>query len=438
MDWHPQHREVLDIPGSWPSSIQGWLREGASWLHTGTPRPADSGADVVVRHGGPLLETYWKQGIWKTYLEGEELDCSPWEALTLALQRHPLPWVGAATYEVCCAEAGHAFQPPAEGSLGMSWRGAAHAIHRQKADLELWGFESAAPKIPSLSAACALQRATAHLEPMWSQAEHRRAVDEIRHLIHEGAFYVANLCVPFRGDFSGDPVTFALAALRKARPPYGAFLPIGDGHLLCLSMERLLARRGDRIITEPIKGSAPFLGSPIEDASAAKALQANPKERAEHTMIVDLLRNDLGREAMTGSVHVEALMEVETFPTVQHLVSRIGATIKPEVSLAHLLRAVLPGGSVTGAPKHAVCNYLSGTEAGPRGFYCGALGWILPNGDMDLCLPIRTAHLQPGRITYWTGGGITRRSRAEEEWRELFLKARVLEGIADLAFPVSS
>jgi anthranilate/para-aminobenzoate synthase component I len=390
----------------------------------------------VALPGGPLLESYWEQGTWKTYLQGELRNESPWEALRSALERHPLPWVGAASYEVCCAEASHAFQPPLEGSLGMTWRGVTQAIHRQDASLEVWTFgDSTHPALPSFGTSCALQRAKARLEPRWRSTDHRHAVEEIQQLIRDGAFYVANLCMPFEGDFSGDPVTFALAALRKARPPYGAFLPAGNGHLLCLSMERLLARRGSRITTEPIKGSAPFMGAPEEDASAAKAMKADPKERAEHTMIVDLLRNDLGREAVAGSVHVEAFMEVETFPTVQHLVSRIGATLRPEVSLPQLLRAVLPGGSVTGAPKHAVCHYLSRTEAGPRGFYCGALGWILPDGDMDLSLPIRTAQLRPDRITYWTGGGITRRSQADEEWRELFLKARVLEGIADLTFP---
>jgi anthranilate/para-aminobenzoate synthase component I len=184
-------------------------------------------------------------------------------------------------------------------------------------------------------------------------------------------------------------------------------------------MERLLARRGDRLWTEPIKGS-------IALEAPAGTLAADPKERAEHTMIVDLQRNDLGRVSRSGSVVVQQLMAEEDFPTVRHLVSRVQGTAKPGLTLPELLRALLPGGSVTGAPKHAVCQWLADTEAAPRGFYCGALGWILPHGDLDLAMPIRTAQIQAGKLTYWAGGGITRRSVARREWDEVHLKTRAL------------
>jgi anthranilate/para-aminobenzoate synthase component I len=192
-------------------------------------------------------------------------------------------------------------------------------------------------------------------------------------------------------------------------------------------MERLLAKDGTRIWTEPIKGSVPFTGDRDLDEAAAKALSSDVKERAEHTMIVDLLRNDLGRVARVGSVRVASLMECRPFPTVQHLISKVEAELAPTVGLADLLRAVLPGGSVTGAPKRAVCAHLAESEAGPRGFYCGAIGWIGPFGNcLDLALPIRTAQLSGNRLTYWAGGGITRRSVPEKEWQELLLKTRVM------------
>jgi anthranilate/para-aminobenzoate synthase component I len=193
-------------------------------------------------------------------------------------------------------------------------------------------------------------------------------------------------------------------------------------------MERLLARRGDGLWSQPIKGSAPLTGDLPRDRAAADALAADPKERAEHTMILDLVRNDLGRVAVAGSVRVPRPMAVEPYPTVQHLVSTVEATAKPGLGLAELLRAVLPGGSVTGAPKHAVCSHLAEAEAGPRGFYCGAVGWISPNGDLDLALPIRTAQIQGNQLTYWTGGGITRRSNPSLEWAELHLKTRAILG----------
>jgi anthranilate/para-aminobenzoate synthase component I len=246
--------------------------------------------------------------------------------------------------------------------------------------------------------------------------------------ILDGAFYVANLCVPFEGRLDGDPVTLALSAFQRARPPFGALLDLGGPRLLSLSMERLLARRGDRLWSQPIKGSAPFSGNPEDDQTAAKALAADPKERAEHTMILDLVRNDLGRVARTGSVRVVNPMQVEPFPTVQHLVSTVEATARPGLGLAELLRALLPGGSVTGAPKHAVCRFLAQVEASPRGFYCGAVGWIAPNGDLDLALPIRTAQIQGDQVTYWAGGGITRRSDPTREWAELHLKTRAMTG----------
>jgi anthranilate/para-aminobenzoate synthase component I len=143
-------------------------------------------------------------------------------------------------------------------------------------------------------------------------------------------------------------------------------------------------------------------------------------------MILDLVRNDLGRVAQAGSVRVVDPMAVVPFPTVQHLVSTVEARARPGLGLAELLRAVLPGGSVTGAPKHAVCRFLAQVEAGPRGFYCGAVGWISPSGDLDLALPIRTAQIQGDQVTYWAGGGITRRSDPALEWAELHLKTRAM------------
>ena len=302
----------------------------------------------------------------------------------------------------------------------------------ENGNAEIWSW-TADPPDPAawrdrLASSCALGRASLALAPVWKESEHLAAVEQIQARILEGGFYVANLCVPFEGRLTGDPVTFALSAFRRARPPFGALLSLGGTRLLSLSMERLLARRGDRLWSQPIKGSAPLTGDPEHDRAAAEALAADPKERAEHTMILDLARNDLGRIARAGSVKVVRPMTVEPFPTVQHLVSTVEATARPGLGLADLLRAVLPGGSVTGAPKHAVCGHLAQVEAGPRGFYCGAVGWISPGGDLDLALPIRTAQIQGEQVTYWTGGGITRRSDPAREWAELYLKTHAITG----------
>lgn len=421
MDWNPPHRRPVALPGPWPACAQALLRDGAAWLHTGQDRPGDRGGDLLALPGGPRLETRWDGSAWVTTREGRRLPEAPWEALD-AFRSEGLPLVGAATFELACAEGGHAHQSPPAGFLGQRWIGVREALRVEGSRAELWSWGAAPPDPPAWGAACALGRLAFQLHPRWEASRHGAALAEAQARIREGGFYVANLCVPFEGPFTGDPITLALAAFRRARPPYGAFLPWGDPTLLCLSMERLLARRGDRLWTEPIKGSLPL-------TSERGALAADPKEKAEHTMIVDLQRNDLGRVSRAGSVRVTRLRQEEDYATVRHLVSCVEGELRDGLGLPDILRALLPGGSVTGAPKHAVCDWLAATEEGPRGFYCGALGWIHPNGDFDLCMPIRTAQLQEGHLTYWAGGGLTRRSDPAREWEELHLKTRALTQI---------
>ncbi|MBS1767466.1 MAG: anthranilate synthase component I family protein [Acidobacteria bacterium] len=420
----PRHRETLALPGPWPACAQSLLRAGAAWLHTGSLRPGDDGGDWLSLPGGSVLQSHWDGTAWRTEWDGRAVSATPWTALETAMPHGP--WIGAASYELACWEAGLPFQAPPPGALGMRWQSVPAALRVKDGKAEWWRFgEEPTPK-PHFGAACSLDRARMDLTPRWDEATHHAAVETIRGRIRDGDFYVANLCVPFEGAFEGDTITAALSAFRHARPPYGALLSLGDRTLLCLSMERLLSRRGARLRSEPIKGTVPLVGEPRADEDTARALQADPKERAEHAMIVDLIRNDLGRVSTTGSVEVPRFLEVERFPTVQHLVSRVESSAKPGAGLADILRAMLPGGSVTGAPKRAVCAHLAQAEAGPRGFYCGALGWIAPNGDLDLALPIRTAEIGEGRVTYWTGGGITFRSDAAKEWRELELKTRAV------------
>jgi len=376
-----------------------------------------------------VLASQWSGTAWTTTLDGRPCSGSPWAALEAALPGHPGPWVGAATFELACDEAALPRQPVAPGTLGQCWCGLRQALHIQGDQAELWSWEEARPD-PAweslLSPEASQAPAPLALRPRWSEAEHRAAVEGIRERILEGRFYVANLCVPFDGIYPDNSADLAFRAFARARPPFGALLDLEGLRLLSLSMERLLARRGSRIWSQPIKGSVPLTGEVDQDRRAAVALAADPKERAEHTMILDLVRNDLGRVARTGSVRVSRPMAVEPYPTVQHLVSTVEAEARPGLGLADLLRAVLPGGSVTGAPKHAVCGHLARTEAAPRGFYCGALGWIATSGDLDLALPIRTAQIAGDALTYWTGGGITRRSDPAREWAELFLKTRAI------------
>ncbi|WP_243300989.1 chorismate-binding protein [Geothrix oryzisoli] len=429
MDLAPRHRRPFPLPGPWPACARDLLRRGAAWLHTG-----GTGDGILGLPDSVTLTSRWSGSAWTTHLGGRIRPGTPWEALASALPGHPGPWIGAASFELACDEAALPRQELAPGTLGQHWRAIGQALRVQGDEAELWSWGEQPPdprtwETGLRTGACSVPASTPlDLLPRWAESDHRAAVETLRECILEGGFYVANLCVPFGSTFHGDPVELALGAFGRARPPFGALLDLGDLHLLCLSMERLLSRRGDRLWSQPIKGTVPLTGDADRDRRAAEALTADPKERAEHTMILDLVRNDLGRVARTGSVRVSHPMAVEPYPTVQHLVSTVEAEARPALGLADLLRSVLPGGSVTGAPKHAVCGHLARTEAAPRGFYCGALGWIAPSGDLDLALPIRTAQIAGGALTYWAGGGITRRSDPAREWAELVLKTRAITG----------
>jgi para-aminobenzoate synthetase component 1 len=176
-----------------------------------------------------------------------------------------------------------------------------------------------------------------------------------------------------------------------------------------------------------MKGTAPRSNDPLEDQRLGQRLQASEKDRAENLMIVDLLRNDLGRIALPGSVVAEPLFSLEAYPSVWTMTSTIQATIAPETSLEQILRALFPCGSITGAPKVAAMKRIQQTEAQPRGLYCGSVGWLAPNGDFSLNVAIRTLLLkQDGSGLYHVGGGIVHDSVAALEWDECHWKARIV------------
>ena len=426
MDLAPRHRQPFHLPGPWPGCARGLVEGGAAWLHSG-----ETGEDLLIWPGPALIST-WDGRTWVNLIAGLPLPGTPWEALASTVSGGIVPWVGAASFELACDEASLPRQCLAPGRLGQHWMAVREALRVQDGIAELWSWTES----PVDSAAWVVRLLAAHpplgpaltLQAAWDEGQHRAAVERIQTCILDGEFYVANLCMPFEGSLETDLLDLAQAAFHRAQPPFGALLDLGGFRLLSLSMERLLSRRGQRLCSQPIKGSAPSTGDPELDRRRGETLLADPKERAEHTMILDLVRNDLGRVARTGTVEVVQSMALEAYPTVLQLVSTVQAEARPGLGLADLLRSVLPGGSVTGAPKHAVCRHLAQAEVGPRGFYCGAMGWLAPNGNLDLALPIRTAQLQGDRLTYWTGGGITRLSDPSREWAELHLKTRAILG----------
>ena len=245
----------------------------------------------------------------------------------------------------------------------------------------------------------------------WADADYAEAVEKVRDAIARGDVYQVNLVQHLSAELSGDP--------RALGEPLRGFSPrvmAGDGWtVVSASPELFLARRGRRVWTAPIKGTRP-LGEHVE----------GEKDAAEHVMIVDLERNDLSRVCEPGSVRWPELMAERELAGVTHLVSTVEGTLRDDVSLAELLGAVFPGGSVTGAPKLAALDLIAALEPVGRGASMGALGVVRGNGDLDLALTIRTFAIAAGRIHLWVGGGIVWDSDAAEEIEESWTKARPL------------
>jgi para-aminobenzoate synthetase component I len=251
----------------------------------------------------------------------------------------------------------------------------------------------------------------------WTAAEYGAAVDAVREAIARGDVYQVNLVQHLSAPFAGSPR--ALAARLAAVNPYNREALCGSGWaIVSASPELFLARRGRRVWTCPIKGTRPCGGG--------EELRASAKDAAEHVMIVDLERNDLSRVCEPGSVQWPELMTARSLAGVEHLVSTVEGALRKDVSLAELLSAVFPGGSVTGAPKIAAVDLIAALEPVGRGASMGALGTVRGNGDLDLALTIRTFAIADGTIHLWVGGGVVWDSEPEEEIEESLVKARPL------------
>jgi aminodeoxychorismate synthase component I len=271
----------------------------------------------------------------------------------------------------------------------------------------------------------------ATLRSNMSDADYGRAFDRLHEYLRAGDLYQANLTRRFEApclQSAGE----VYARLRSAAPaPYSAWLATEHGDLLSASPELFLARQGDRLVTRPIKGTRPRRAEASADAAEATELQASAKDRAEHVMIVDVHRNDLGRVCEYGSVHVEKLAALESFPTVHHLTSTVVGTPRGDVGPWQAISAAFPAGSITGAPKRRAIEVIEELEPTRRAFYCGSIGWIGFDGDFALNVAIRTILLAKGSATFQAGGGIVIDSRCDAEAEETWNKARALYAAID-------
>lgn len=259
----------------------------------------------------------------------------------------------------------------------------------------------------------------ANVVPALDEAAYAAAVHRIQSLISAGDCYQVNFTFPLHFDWFGSPLAL-YARLRQQQPVrYGGFVGGARQGIVSLSPELFLEKQDDRLRTRPMKGTAPR-------QRPAQALRDSIKDRAENLMIVDLLRNDLGRIAQKGSVQVERLFDVEEYPSVWQMVSEVSA-LAPRCSWGEILHALFPCGSITGAPKIRAMQIVAELERSPRGLYTGALGWLAPNGDFRLNVAIRTLQLTGNyRGRLGIGSGIVADSSAMAEWRECLLKARFL------------
>jgi para-aminobenzoate synthetase / 4-amino-4-deoxychorismate lyase len=279
------------------------------------------------------------------------------------------------------------------------------------------------------------QSARSPWRPSVDRATYDAAVERIRELIAAGHTYQVNHTIRLRAMIRGDERGFYRDLCLAQRGGYAAFLDLGRYRVLSASPELFFRIDGERIRTRPMKGTAPRGRWLAEDEEIAARLVASSKDRAENAMIVDLLRNDLGRICRTGSVEVERMLEAERFETVWQLTSTIDGDLRPEITLLDTFRALFPSGSVTGAPKVRTTRIIADLEDSARGPYCGAIGYLAPTGSGEprasFNVAIRTVVLdaQTRTAEYGVGGGITHDSSASGEYEEIVAKARVLTDV---------
>lgn len=264
------------------------------------------------------------------------------------------------------------------------------------------------------------------LTSAWASNMSREAYGEkfrqVQAWLRSGDCYQINLAQRFQASYSGDEWQAYRSLTRQNRAPFSAFLRLPDSAILSLSPERFLHMAAGEIETRPIKGTLPRLSDPQADRRQAEKLAQSPKDRAENLMIVDLLRNDIGRVAVPGTVKVPELFVVEPFPAVHHLVSTITGTLKPGLTACDLLRACFPGGSITGAPKVRAMAIIDELEPHRRNAWCGSIGYLSVCGRMDTSITIRTLTAEKGQLYCTAGGGIVADSDEQSEYQETFDK----------------
>ena len=290
------------------------------------------------------------------------------------------------------------------------------------------------PQVPSARQQALLRQLDSHAAPRQAfslcepfaaeqgKAQYAEAFARVQDYIQAGDCYQINLAQRFSSHYQGDPLS-AYCALRERSPtPFSAYLEMAGGTLLSLSPERFIEVQNGRVETRPIKGTRPRGSSPQQDQALAEELQRCEKDRAENLMIVDLLRNDLGRSCEPGSIRVPELFSLESYPNVHHLVSSITGRLRSDSDTIDLLMRAFPGGSITGAPKIRAMQIIEELEPVRRSLYCGSVGYLGCEGQMDFNIAIRSLVCHEGSIYCWGGGGVVADSELDAEYQETLTK----------------
>lgn len=269
-------------------------------------------------------------------------------------------------------------------------------------------------------------------QPLMTKEAYQSSLSDIHQALVAGRSYQVNFTQAFQTEFTGDSWTFYKRVSRKNPVPFAAFLRTDEAEILSFSPERFLLYEEGKLLTSPIKGTMKRAADPVEDLRLSQELLASEKNQAENVMIVDLLRNDLGQIAKAGSVNVSALLALESYHSVHHLVSTIEAECKPEIHPLDAFLACFPGGSITGAPKREAMTIIHEQEPQARGVYCGAIGYFSRHAHFDTNIAIRTLTAKKKRLHIAAGGGIVIDSDSDDEYRECLIKiAAVIHGLKE-------
>jgi para-aminobenzoate synthetase component 1 len=262
--------------------------------------------------------------------------------------------------------------------------------------------------------------------------QYLQTIDKLRRHIIDGDCYEINFCNEgYCEKVSFEPLDVFNKLSELSPAPFAAYYRYHGAYMMCASPERYLRKDGDRVLSQPIKGTAPRNSDPVKDEELSANLRSSIKDRAENVMIVDLVRNDLARCCELGSVTVDELFGIYSFPQVHQMISTVSGRLRDDMSFADALKYSFPMGSMTGAPKVKVMELIETYEAARRELFSGTLGYITPGGDFDFNVVIRSLFYNENskRLSYQTGGAITYDSTAEQEWEEMRLKAWALERI---------